>query len=287
MTIADSRAQRLQRKQRLGVVVVLVACLIATGIMLSGDTTDIRFGIAAGVLGSLIASFMGLCFSLYVLDETPGDTARAADRLSASLDVLRRVASVAEHSARHSIDAVKSKSDYSSDEWIEVLAGAQEKLLLVGHALDTWCAEDFLSEFAETLTRLARDGKPVQLLTLPVEGANTRTLAKQRGQDYGQRVRATLGHVAAVHAALPPSDRRHLDVRTLAPDIPMPYMVVANEHVLITCAYPATLKSSNDMLATRMSATSEAGRAIREDIRHLLIDHAAPVDLDAVAPSAG
>jgi hypothetical protein len=283
MTITDRRTEQHRRKQRLGIGAVVVACLIATGVMLTAKTTDTRFGIAAGILGALIASFMGLCFTVYVLDESPSDTARAGDRLDASLDVLQRIASIAEYSARHGIDSIKPKSDYTAQEWMKVLTGAQQRLLLVGHALDTWCTPDFLSEFTATLNRLACDGRSVELLTLPSEGANTRTLGQQRGQDYGERVRATLRHVAAVYAKLPEAKRENLKVRVLASDVPMPYMVVANEHVLITCAYPATGKSSGNMLATKMSSADEAGRAIREDINRLF-EHATPVDLDDMSP---
>ncbi len=282
MTITDRRTEQHRRKQRLGIGAVVVACLIATGIMLTAKTTDTRFGIAAGVLGALIASFMGLCFTVYVLDESPGDTARVGDRLDAGLDLLQRVASIAEYSPRLGIDAVKPKSDYAAEEWMKVLTGARERLLLVGHALDTWCAPDFLSEFTATINRLACDGGSVELLTVPPEGANTKTLGQQRGQDYGQRVRATRRHVAAVYARLPEAKRQNLKMRVLAPEVPMPYMVVANEHVLITCAYPATGKSSGSMLATRMSSADEAGRAIRDDINRLF-EHATPVDLNVAA----
>lgn len=282
MTITDRRTEQHRRKQRLGIGAVVVACLIATGVMLTAKTTDTRFGIAAGVLGALIASFMGLCFTVYVLDESPGDTARAGDRLDASLDFLQRIASIAEYSPRLGIEAIKPKSDYAAEEWMKMLTGAQQRLLLVGHALDTWCEPDFLAEFTATLNRLACNGS-VELLTLPPEGANTRTLGQQRGQDYGQRVQVTLRHVAAVYAKLPEAKRENLKVRVLAPEIPMPYMVVANEHVLITCAYPATGKSSGNMLATRMSSADEAGRAIREDINRLF-EHATPVDLGAMGP---
>jgi hypothetical protein len=279
VTITDRHTEQHRRKQRLGIGAVVVACLIATGIMLTAKTTDTRFGIAAGVLGALIASFMGLCFTVYVLDENPGDTARVGDRLDASLDLLQRIVSIAEYSPHLGINAVKPKSDYAAEEWMKVLTGARKKLLLVGHALDTWCTPDFLSEFTATINRLACEGGSVELLTLPPEGANTKTLGQQRGQDYGQRVRATRRHVAAVYAKLPEAKRQNLKMRVLAPEVPMPYMVVANEHVLITCAYPATGKSSGNMLATRMSSADKAGRAIREDINRLF-EHATPVDLN-------
>ncbi len=155
MTITDRRTEQHRRKQRLGIGAVVVACLIATGVMLTAKTTDTRFGIAAGVLGALIASFMGLCFTVYVLDESPGDTARAGDRLDASLDFLQRIASIAEYSPRLGIEAIKPKADYAAEEWMKMLTGAQQRLLLVGHALDTWCEPDFLAEFTATLNRLA------------------------------------------------------------------------------------------------------------------------------------
>ena len=90
--------------------------------------------------------------------------------------------------------------------------------------------------------------------------------------------------MAAVHAKLPVAKRQYLGVRVLFPEVPMPYMVVANEHELITCAYPATGKSSGNMLATRMSSAGEGSRAIRDDVSRLFLEHAIPVDLAAVSP---
>jgi hypothetical protein len=269
------------RRQRLGVATVLIACGVAVGVMLTAKPGDTRFGVAAGVLGALIASFVSLCFTLFVLDENPTDAARAADRLNVSLEALHSAVSIAEQSKRFGIDAIKPKSSYAADEWMTVLTSAREKLLLVGHALDTWCVEDFLPTFIDTLIRLASDGASVQMLTLPAEGANTQTLGQQRGQDYGQRVKITHGFVATARSQLSATHRQYLDVRVLEPDVPMPYMVVANEHLLITCAYPTTGKSSNTMLATRMSSVSAPGRAIRDDINRLFQEYATPVDLDA------
>jgi hypothetical protein len=43
----------------------------------------------------------------------------------------------------------------------------------VGHALDKWCALGIRTEFERTILRLARAGKPVDLVTLPLSGENT------------------------------------------------------------------------------------------------------------------
>jgi hypothetical protein len=283
MTVTDRHTEQRRGRQRLGVVVVVTAFLIVLGTMLTAKTTDTRFGIAASVLGALIASVLGIWLTLYVRDESPGDISRAVGRLDAGLNVLQGLARVSEHAVKFEIDAIKPKSLYTSDEWMEVLTGAQKELVLVGHALDTWCDPDFRFAFSEALSRLARTGGSVRLLTLPRLGANTKTLEQQRGQKYGQRVQTTQEHVAAVYAGLSLTERKNLNVSVLASAIPMPYMVVANEDVLITCAYPTTGESGG-MLAIRMSSTSDAGRVIRKDIECLCRDHATPVDLGAIDP---
>ena len=57
-------------------------------------------------------------------------------------------------------------------------------------------------------------------------------ITDQRGKDYSRRVQTTHDVVAAVYHRLPSESRSALSVRALSSDVDMPYMLVANEHVL-------------------------------------------------------
>jgi hypothetical protein len=265
-------------KERLWTAVFVAALLVTTGVMLTADTGDTRFGIAAGVLGSLIASFMGLVFSVYVVGESPGDAAIAKDRLDRSLlDLEAAVPLVAQCRSNH-IAEIRPKHHYSAEEWLAVLDETTEHLLLVGHALDKWCRDAFRLRLDAAIKRLTASEKPVELLLLPRNGANVDQISRQRGTDYSRRVDLTLSALRDIHAQLSSAERMHLDVRTLHPDVAMPYMLVANERRLVTCAYPTT-ESSSRMLTMTLSPASAAAEVLLEDRRKLAAKHAEPVDL--------
>ena len=166
---------------------IFAAALVTIGIMVASDPTKTPFVIGAGILGSLIASFLMLAVTEILLGPSRDDQAATAARLDASLGALDGALGALDsavgtldaaiplmaQATQHGFVAVKPKSHYSSDDWSAVLRDANERLLLVGHALDKWCAEDIRPLFEETLERLALAGKTVQLLTLPIAGANT------------------------------------------------------------------------------------------------------------------
>lgn len=274
MTHAAQAGKRSQRvKERFWIAGVLVAALIATGVMLTADTGDTRFGIAAGILGSLIASFMGLLVSVYVIGESPADAARARQRLDHSLNGLEQAVPLLGQCHAHNLIEIRPKAHYSSDEWLAVLDESEEHLILVGHALDKWCRGAFLPKLEATIKRLASAQRPIELLLLPESGDNVDQISKQRGTNYSKRVGDTLTALRAIHGRLLPAEQPHLDVRTLQPDVAMPYMLVANEHRLVTCAYPTT-ESSSQMLTMTLSPASDAAEVLREDRRKLSNRHA-------------
>ena len=276
--MASERAAR-RTKLAFAAVGILVAALVTIGIMVASNPTKTPFVIGAGILGSLIASFLMLAVTEIVLGPSRDDQAVAAERLDAAFTTLDAAFPLLAQATQHGFVAIKPKWHYSSDDWSAVLRKAQEELLLVGHALDKWCAEDIRPLFEDTLDRLARNGKTVRLVTLPTSGANTDRITSQRGKDYSRRVQTTHDVVAAVHARLPPEARSVLCVRALSEDVDMPYMLVANEHVVITCAYPTTAQSSDGMLTTTAHPDKPFGRAMREDARQLIERHSEIVRL--------
>lgn len=283
---AFDRAAR-RRKLVFAALGIFAAALVTLGIMIASDPTRTPFVIGAGILGSLIASFIMLAVTEILLGPSRDDQAATAARLDASLGALdgalgalhnavgtlNAAIPLLAQATQHGFLAVKPKSHYSSDEWSAVLSNANEKLLLVGHALDKWCAEDMRQLFEDTLERLARNGKRLQLITLPLAGANTSRISAQRGKDYARRVQLTHEVVTAVYHRLPSESRPALSVCTLSSDVDMPYMLVANEHVMITCAYPTTAQSSDCMLTTTAHPDKPFGRAMREDLRQLIARH--------------
>lgn len=241
-------------RQRMAAVVVLIAGLLAAGVMISDPSSKTAFGIAAGVLGSLSVAVLGLIVNHYVIGETPTDIVRGTQRLDEGLRRLERALPLVEHSAKHGYLGVKPKIAYSSEEWLAVLEQAEDRLILVGHALDTWCRPDFRMAFERTIIRMVSTQKPVELLMLPVNGANTRIVGALRGQSYGERVATTLELLTRIRAKLDPADHGYLIVKTLHPNLPMPYMLVGHQDALITCSYPATSRSSNDMPTVKLDA---------------------------------
>lgn len=271
--MTDHRRRSSKAKERPFALAVLVAALIATGVMLTAKTKDIRFGIAAGILGSLIASFLGLVANVYVIGTSPADAAQARQRLDDSLSELEQAVPLLAQCHASDLLEIRPKVEYTADEWLNMLDESQEELMLIGHALDKWCRGAFLPRLEATIVRLAAARKPIELLLLPERGDNVDQISMQRGTNYPSRVRDTLAAIRAIHSNIPTTQQQHLDVRTLNPDVAMSYMLVANEHRVVTCAYPTT-ESSSRMLTMTLRPESAAAEVLREDRRKLFASFA-------------
>lgn len=285
--------KRSGNRVRLTIAAIVIAALVLLGFLLTTDKTKTPAVIAAGVLGSLIASLIVLWLTYYVVEDPilkiegsatqiDGSAKRiegSAKRVDTSVAGLEGRLPVLSQALRHGIRELKPKGEYTAEEWLALLKNASERLVLVGHALDKWCEEDFLPEFEAAIIRLTMDGKPVDLLTLPENGTNTHLLSHQRGDNYGRRVRACQQRVAAAYRALDPTARQHLNVRTLQGNVAMPYMLVGNQDVVITCAYPTTSPGSAAMLTVKVDAAGDYGRALRTDVRKLMDNFSDLVDL--------
>lgn len=263
---------------------ITVAAIVVLGLVLIGylshtDSSKLPAIIAAGVVGSLIATLVVLWLTYYVIEDPVFRIDRSADAVEASVAELERRLPLVSQAVRYGLNDVKPKSEYAPEEWLTLLQGARERLILVGHTLDKWCQEDFLPEFEHAIRRLAGAGKPVELLTLPEDGTNTHLLEKQRGDKYGERVRRCYQRVAVVHRSLDPAVRRNLRVHALHSNVAMPYMLVGNDAVVITCAYPTTSPGSGQMLTMTVDAGGDYGRALRSDARKLIDDYSDLVDL--------
>ena len=124
----------------------------------------------------------------HVLDDPSERIDDAASRLQAGVENLDVRLPLGAQSVGHCIHEVKPKADYAPEEWLSLLRDAHARLILLGHALDKWCEEDFLPEFNEAIRRLATNGGIVDLVTLPEGGANTHRLSQQRHDDYDRRI---------------------------------------------------------------------------------------------------
>lgn len=261
-------------------VIFIAIALFIAGVLATTDSSKVPFIVAIGVVGSLIASFIALLVNVLVVGDTTGRVTGAATSLEVGIASLRTATDLLEQTQANGIRAVKPKGDYALSEWRALLTGAQQRFFVVGHALDKWCKQELRGTFAETLHRLACEGKDVWLVTLPLDGSAHQD--PHRGVSYERRLETTMLLLAEIHAGLPADRRRHLHVRTLRQGVPMPYTVAGNERVLITSPYPGTEQQSSTMLALTIDSNAEAGRRIYDDVAGLFRHLTDRVDLDRI-----
>lgn len=262
---------RWSREMKIFVFAVVVIGGILVGVLLTASRSSTWFVIAAGILGSLLASITFAIVDAVLLGNPSRDARDALERLHAAVPIL-------EQSRMTGVRAIKQKGDYEKEEWCSILTDARLELLLVGHALDKWCTDEIAPSFRSAIRQLTEARRPVQLLMLSESAKRVPAL---RAKDYKPRLQKTLLELKSLYGSLPVEARQYLHVHTLEPTVEMPYMAVGNEHVLITAPYPATTQSSDKMPALKVEAKSEIAVAIREDVRDLVRQHAIAVVLDA------
>ncbi|MEA2493154.1 MAG: hypothetical protein QOJ29_1065 [Thermoleophilaceae bacterium] len=267
-------AGRLAAPTKLQRYAIFVAVMLAlTGgaiaIVLSGNRTE--RDIAIGVISSFVASLIILGATILIEND---ETRTAVASFEDTVKALAARAPLLHQADKHGVQAIKPKSLYNDDEWIALLTHAREELFFVGHALDKWCnREPVKRHFSETIVRLASAGKPVRLVALPPEGEVTAKLGDQREKVYPKRINHTMGVLAAIRKQIPKDQRLNLQVMHLREDVTMPYMIVGNEHTLITASYPTGTEDSNNMPAVTVDSQQALGIALRSDMEWLVTHH--------------
>lgn len=266
------------RTWKLIAVSLLVCLCVLVATLLTFSKDSIAYAIAAGILASFIASLVFAFIEAVLIGDPAQATRENLGRLETAVGQLEAVP-LWEQLQQHGVRRVKPKGEYSEVEWLQVLREARESLVLVGHALDKWCrSAEIKQEFCATIDRLLRDHKQVRLLMLSEQA---KRLKDQRHKDYGHRIRLTLEVVARLSAELPSDARAHLSVCSLDDDLEMPYMVVANEHLLITAPYPAAIESSDRMPTLTLAGKNMIANGMRTDLNTLFSERASPVALES------
>jgi hypothetical protein len=170
-------------------------------------------------------------------------------------------------SDRDHLVPLRPKSALKSPEWIKVLTDARSELYIAGHSLGTWCDTDNRERFTTELARILRHGT-VTLVILHPESQALARLYEATSTNYSANVRHSLQILKDFIRRLPPEHRPRLRITLLEDPLSLPYMVVGNEHTLITATYLAT-RHSDEMPCFKLDRTSDGAKAIYNDFHKL------------------
>lgn len=170
-------------------------------------------------------------------------------------------------SDRDHLVRLRPKSALKSPEWMKVLTDARSELYIAGHSLGTWCDTDNRERFTTELARILRHGT-VTLVILHPESQALARLYEATSTNYSANVRHSLQILKGFLRRLPPEHRPRLRITLLEDPLSLPYMVVGNEHTLITATYLAT-RHSDEMPCFKLDRKSDSAKAIYNDFHKL------------------
>jgi hypothetical protein len=170
-------------------------------------------------------------------------------------------------SDRDHLVPLRPKSALKGLEWTKVLTDARSELYIAGHSLGTWCDTDNRERFTTELARILRHGT-VTLVILHPESQALARLYEATSTNYSANVRHSLQILKEFLRRLPPEHRPRLRITLLEDPLSLPYMVVGNEHTLITATYLAT-RHSDEMPCFKLDRKSDGAKAIYNDFHKL------------------
>ncbi len=233
------------RPNRLAAIVVwgltCVGAVIAIALVLRHDP----FGsaLAIGVLAGLIVIAIGAAAKA-------GLTAlRSASGLPPAIPGLVRIA---------------PKSSIAAEEWMGLIAEAQEEFFLAGHSLGKWCGESHREEFLEHIVRILTVDGRVKLLTLGPGSSHLKRLKLATDTDYTKRVTESHEFLRGLLARLTLEQRRRPTISVLPEHASLPYTVAGNEHTLITATYLSS-RDSDEVPCLQLKRDSGAAKSIYDD----------------------
>jgi hypothetical protein len=137
---------------------------------------------------------------------------------------------------------LRPKSALTRTEWLDVLTSAASEFYIAGHSLGKWCDKDHHELFMTELARILHQGT-VTLILLHPESRQLPRLKKATRTDYSANLKRSLQLLEGFIGQLPVAHRARLTVSLLNDPLALPYMLVGNEHKLITATYFATCDS--------------------------------------------
>jgi hypothetical protein len=137
---------------------------------------------------------------------------------------------------------LRPKSALTRSEWLDVLTNSESELYIAGHSLGRWCDKAHHQRFTTELARILHDGT-VTLILLHPESRQLPRLQKATGRDYSASLERSLRLLKGFIEQLPVEHRAKLTVSLLKDPHALTYMLVGNEHTLITATYFATCDS--------------------------------------------
>jgi hypothetical protein len=121
-------------------------------------------------------------------------------------------------------------------------------------------------QFMSHLRRILDSGGRVTLVLLDPSSPQIVRLQRATSVDYTGRIHASLNVLGELRAELQPAPRDRLRVTALTDHLMLPYMVVGNEHRLVTASYLGTTDTDNSQVGCS-GVTGAARRRCRSLLR--------------------
>jgi hypothetical protein len=152
---------------------------------------------------------------------------------------------------------LRPKSALTRSEWLDVLTDAESELYIAGHSLGRWCDKAHHQRFTAELRRILHQGT-VTLILLHPESRQLARLQKATGRDYSASLERSLQLLNGFIKTLSAEHTAKLTVSLLKDPQALTYMIVGNEHTLITATYFATCDSEQVPCLTLKSRSDTA-----------------------------
>jgi len=181
----------------------VLGMLVAAYYAFTAPESTIQSRLAAGALGSLLASVVYGFLTFFLVRESAQDKKQFRECLA---ELERRDLQGVRH--------IRAKTDFEPEFWISLLSSASTSLDLAGHALSQWCEEPYRTSFVATLRRVASNGGKVRILLMRPDGDSHRRRQELVGTIYTERINMTLRTLRdEVIGTLAPSFRKNITIK--------------------------------------------------------------------------
>jgi hypothetical protein len=167
------------------------------------------------------------------------------------------------------IIGLRPKSALTRAEWLDVLTGAKSEFYIAGHSLGRWCDKEHDERFTIELARILHHGNVTLILLHPQSGQLPR-LQEATRTDYSANLSRSLRLLKGFMEQLSVEHQTKLRVSLLKDPHALPYMLVGNEHTLITATYFAT-RDSEEVPCLTLKRASDTAVPIYNDFHALAL----------------
>lgn len=243
-----------KRKKSIIICLITILLIIMPIVYINVKNSDIK-AILLGIISSIIASSIFYIFSEVVFEKK-----------NEEIGILRNMIAAIEEIQTKGILAIKGRSEFESDFWIEFAESTNEKWVISGRTLNRWLENNIREKFKKNILRILKGKGEINFIIYKnLEGEENKE--KELFHDFLKR------EIFPFCVKKEKNQNRYVKKQNMKLTIleveNLPYLYNANEKEIIVAPYFNYIENGNNIMFV-LKRSHRHGQEYSRDFQHIM-----------------